>query len=264
MKPFKRFAPYYLWGLWGLAFALNLCPWAAAEEPTAPVVVELLAIGPGARENNRECGATGLLVNSAGYILTNAHVIDEARGCLAQGGGSKVLAKFSARGPNAARAVSCDLVGVDKVHDLALIKTERPSGVVLSADQPHVLILDSSEVAPGARVLVTGYPLFAWEPVTQSGKLIGRASARLSDSSAEPSDLLVLDVPLRPGNSGSPVYLTGTARVVGIIEGREPRNPSHTIAVPIRYAVELLNRYAVEWHGAAKGIQARELRANTP
>src|SRR5712692_5052571 len=255
MSPVKRRTQ--LW-LWGLVFAISLGRRAVGEEPMAGSVLELLAVGSGANQNNRECGATGLLVNEQGYILTNAHVVEEARGCLGQGRGSKILAKFSAAGANTATAVSCDLVGLDDLHDLALIKTERPPGARLAGDQPHALVPDFSEVSEGARVSVTGYPLFAWEPITRSGKVIRRGSVRLSDSSAQPSEVLVLDIPLNPGNSGSPVYLDGTAGVIGIIEGREPRQPSHSLAVPIRYAAELLNRYSVSWHAPESGLQARK------
>jgi hypothetical protein len=132
------------------------------------------------------------------------------------------------------------------------MKTERPLRVDRAGKARPFLRLDPSQVAEGARVAVTGHPLFAWDPVTQAGQVTRRGSLRLSDSSAEFTEVLVVNVPLRPGNSGSPVYLAAGAGVVGIVEGQDRLRPSDTIAVPVRYALELLGRYGVKWHEAQK------------
>ncbi|MCJ7502085.1 MAG: aminotransferase class III-fold pyridoxal phosphate-dependent enzyme, partial [Acidobacteriia bacterium] len=101
-------------------------PDSLATEPVTAAVVQLLAVGPGAEDKNRECAATGFLVNEEGYLLTNAHVIADARRCLAASPGTKIMAKLARPGARAAPAVSCDVVALDDLHDLALLKTERP------------------------------------------------------------------------------------------------------------------------------------------
>ena len=58
---------------------------SAADDSGSRAVVQLLAIGPGGQEQNRECSATGFLINEEGYILTNAHVVQDAHRCLARG-----------------------------------------------------------------------------------------------------------------------------------------------------------------------------------
>ncbi len=236
--------------LLGLVFALCLALRAAAQDPNANdlaarAVVELLAVGPAENQNNRECGGTGFFVNEEGYILTNAHVVDEAERCLGRGRGTKVMARLAAPGKTTANAVSCDPVGIDRGHDVAVLKIERPLNAGPPGEALPFLRLNLSEVANGAAVTVAGYPLFAWNAITQSGKVSRRGSQRLSKSSPESTEVLVLDISLRPGNSGSPVYLDSGGGVVGIVEGRE--RGSETLAVPVRYAVELLNHLKVEW-----------------
>ncbi len=244
---------------WAFLLVSSLCfrsfagaqePGSARHDPVTRAVVQLLAIGPGGIESNRECGGTGFFVNEGGFILTNAHVFEEAQSCLARGPGAKILAKLSMPGARTATAVSCDLVGLDDVHDLAVIRAERSPLADSAGEQPPFLLLDTLEAPLRTRVAVTGHPLFAWEPVTQSGEIIGRESLRVSDTSPNPAEVLVLDIPLRPGNSGSPVYLADTGSVVGIVERQEPLHSLQTVAVPVQYAIELLNRHGVMWYAS--------------
>src|SRR5574337_27761 len=79
-------------------------------------VVQLLAVGPGGRGRNLECSATGFLINDAGYLMTNAHVVEDARRCLKGSPGGKIVARLPASTSETAGAVACDLVGVDEVH----------------------------------------------------------------------------------------------------------------------------------------------------
>jgi len=220
---------------------------APGMEP-ASAVVQLLAIGPGQQGTNRECAATGFLVNEEGYILTNAHVIEDARHCLAGTPGTKIVAKLARSGARTATAVSCDVVGLDDVRDLAVLRTERP---LPAEGQPSFVRLNPAEVAKGTSVAVTGHPAFAWRPTTQKGKVIRRGTLELSERSTEKSEVIILDIPLGRGASGSPAYLESGA-VVGIVERQNPSSPSETVAVPIRYAVELLDRLHVRWQPAPK------------
>jgi serine protease Do len=219
-----------------------------AAEPTAAAVVQLLAVGPGEQGKNRECSATGFLVNEEGYILTNAHVVEDARRCLAASPGTKIMAKLAQAGGRAARAVSCDVVGLDDLHDLAVLRAERPPS---AEERPGFVRLDPAEVTDGTPVAVTGHPAFAWHPATQHGEVMRRTTLGLSEKSAEKSTILVLDIPLERGASGSPVYVE-SGGVVGVVERQNPSRPSETVAVPIRYAIELLNRHAVRWYPAPK------------
>lgn len=221
---------------------------ASSSAPVVPAVVQLLAIGPGQSGRNRECSATGFLVNEEGYVLTNAHVVEEAQACLAAAPGARILAKLANAGARTATAVSCNLVGVDELHDLALMKTDRPLPLNPGQVPAPYVFLDPGQMAEGTRVAVAGHPAFEWHPVTQSGQIIRRARVRLSAKSAAAAGVIVLDIPLRRGNSGSPVYLEAGGGVVGVVERQNISDRAQTIAVPIRHAIDLLNRHGVRWH----------------
>jgi hypothetical protein len=214
--------------------------------------VQLLAIGPAAQGRNRECSATGFLVNEDGYILTNAHVVHDAQRCLAASPKSKIVAKVGGGDAGAARAVSCDVVGLDEVHDLAILKTERPLGTLGDASPDDFALLNPAEIPDGTSVLVTGHPVFAWRPETQTGKvirhkLVGPPPGSASPTSREATHALVINVTLREGHSGSPVYLPDNGGVVGIVIGQEVADPSHSLAVSARHIIELLDHHGVKW-----------------
>ncbi len=189
--------------------------------------------------------------------MTSAHVVDESRDCLAGATLQRILAKPATGDPTAAGAVSCDIVSVDELRDLALLKAQRPlfrnaseaSATTMSAELRRTfLLLDPGAIEDATEVAVTGHPAFAWHSETQSGRVVGHGSWALSDANSEKSDVLFVDIPLLKGSSGSPVYRVSDGSVVGIVERKDLQHPGRTIAVPIRYAIEMLDRAGVRWH----------------
>ncbi len=230
------------WGAQGKCIAPD-----AAEDAHEPPVVQLLAIGPKAGGKDCKISATGFFVNEDGYLLTNAHVVEDARRCLATSPEAKILAKLASPAGRAAPAVSCDVVAVDEVHDLAVLKTERQPAEVAGPEDTRFALLDLAQVQVGSAVVVTGHPTFAWRPVTMTGQVMRRDSVRLTGNSPESTEVLAIDIAPRVGNSGSPVYLP-TGGVVAIVERKDPADASNTLAISIRHAIDLLNRYGVKWH----------------
>jgi serine protease Do len=220
------------------------------EDRVLSSVVQLVAVGPAENEQNRECSATGFLIDEEGYLITNAHVVEDARRCLEKAPGAKILAKSTTNDSRTAQAVPCDVVGIDAPNDLALLKIERPL-VRNSGDKPPYAILDARAVAVGTAVKVSGYPVFSWQPVTQAGQVAWRGRTRLeeTDVNSSASDALMVDIHLRPGNSGSPVYRQDGG-VVAVADKRDSLRPAYSVAVSIHYAIELAERHGVRWHGA--------------
>lgn len=206
-------------------------------------VVQLFAIGPGGGDKKQECAATGFLVNGEGYILTNAHVVEDARRCLASSPGAKILAKFGPGEGRTAQAQACDVVAMDEDHDLAVLRTEQP----LPPEHRDASVrLDPGPVPDGARVAVTGHPSFLWKPKTYTGRVVAHQSMPLAEKNPEPTNVLVLNITMERGASGSPVYLESGA-VVGIIERKRPSNRLETLAVPTADAITLLTRLGIRW-----------------
>jgi len=216
------------------------------SERTHLGVVELLAVGPGERARNRACAATGFVVDEDGYLVTNAHVVKDLQGCLGKSPGGKILAKFPAPGESFARGLPCEVVAVEEVHDLAVLKLTLPPSDGARAS-PSFECLDAREVPEGTAVTVAGHPEFAWRLRTQSGQVVWSGTYQLDEKSAATTEVIGLDIPLRPGNSGSPVYLE-SGGVGGVVVSRDETRRGHSVAVAIRYVTDLLDRYGVKWH----------------
>jgi serine protease Do len=214
-------------------------------------VVQLLAIGPAGREKNQECSATGFFINGDGYLITNAHVVEDAKRCLEKAPGAKILAKLAVTDSRTAQAVPCEVEAVDVPNDLAILKTERPLVAITGGKAPYAT-LDTRPVVVGTAVAVSGHPAFSWQPVTQSGHVIwlGRTLLEETDDPLpSPSDAVEIDIHLRPGNSGSPVYRTGGG-VIAVIDKINPLQPAYSIALAIHYAIELAERHGIRWYPA--------------
>src|SRR6202021_2213026 len=84
-------------------------------------VVQLIAVGPVDSTQNRACSSTGFLIDEEGYLVTNAHVVEDARKCVEKAPGAKILAKLTVNDPRTARGVPCDVIAIDALNDLVLL-----------------------------------------------------------------------------------------------------------------------------------------------
>jgi len=127
------------------------------------------------------------VIDGSGYILTNRHVVQKQDGTVV-----KELTLIKENMPN----FRGELVIVDSVYDLALIKT--------SDYLPEPLKMTDTPVVDGDPVAVIGSPLGFIESVT-AGIV----------SSTDRGDVFQLDAPINPGNSGGPVINT-RGELVGV------------------------------------------------
>ncbi len=143
--------------------------------------------GPGGyRQQNQ---GSGVIMDSAGYILTNNHVIERA---------TNISVEL-----NEGRTVSAVVIGNDLLTDLALIKIEA-SGLI-AAEWGNS---DALEV--GALVWAVGSP-FGYEQSITAGIL----SAKNRPGLGPHQRFLQTDAAVNPGNSGGPL-VDALGHVIGI------------------------------------------------
>ncbi len=168
----------------------------------SPAVVQILVTGYGPlREEDRSQTAlivrqhavgSGVIVDSRGYIMTNAHVVEGAQRIrvalplpMGDSSGQVPVGKR--------RILEARLVGQHKETDLALLKideTDLPTLTLLS-ERPHV----------GQLVFAIGSPEGLQNSVTMG---VVSALARQPDPS-KALTYLQTDAPINPGNSGGPL-----------------------------------------------------------
>jgi S1-C subfamily serine protease len=184
---------------------------------------------------------SGVIVDAAGYILTNNHVVD---------GATEIQVSLSD-----GRVVDGEVVGVDALTDLAVIK--------IDADHLHAAEWgNSDELEVGALVWAVGSP-FGLERTITFGIL--SAKNRSSRAGTAWQDFLQTDAAVNPGNSGGPLVDAG-GRIVGIntaIVGESYQGISFSIpsSVARRVYEKLRKSGRVErgWLGVRLGDVTEEL-----
>jgi hypothetical protein len=168
-----------------VAGALAASPPVAAAPPASP------ALPPLRRPSSRVVASgTAFFVTGAGYLLSNAHVVEGCARVTVGGRGVEVLA-------------------VDPAWDLALLRLpglpEGRAPLPLAAQPP----------ALNADVTIAGYPL----QEVLSGLNITRGNvANLSGFRGDQTRLQIT-APVQPGNSGGPA-VDRRGQVVGVVVGR--------------------------------------------
>jgi serine protease Do len=134
---------------------------------------------------------TGFIVDSAGYVATNNHVVE---------GADTVRVRLADE-----REFSADVVGRDKMLDLALLKLRG------AKDLPAASLGSSDQLRVGEYVLAVGNPFGLGHTVT-----LGIVSAKARTIGAGPyDDFIQTDASINPGNSGGPLF-NWKGDVVGI------------------------------------------------
>jgi len=159
---------------------------------------------------------SGFIVSADGYILTNAHVVDDA---------AEVTVKLTDE-----REFRAKVIGVDRRTDVALVKID-------ARNLPTVRIGQASKSKVGEWVAAIGSP-FGLENTVTAG-IISAKSRVLPDETYVP--FIQTDVAINPGNSGGPLF-NMAGEVIGInsqIYSRTGGYMGLSFAVPIEVAMKV-------------------------
>lgn len=175
----------------------------------------------GAPQQPRRMGqGSGFVVDPAGYIVTNNHVIGNAE---------RVQVELAD-----GRELEAKVVGADPQTDIALLKVE--AGQPLTA----VRFGDSDALRVGEWVVAMGNPYGLGGSATA-----GIVSARGRQIGAGPyDDFIQTDAPINPGNSGGPLFST-RGEVVGVntaIFSPSGGNIGIGFAVPAKLAQQVVQQ----------------------
>ncbi|AZB44823.1 hypothetical protein CEF21_10675 [Bacillus sp. FJAT-42376] len=137
---------------------------------------------------------SGFLYNDKGDVVTNAHVVADAKDVM-------VLTKDS-------REMSGVVIGVNETRDIALVRVKD-----LEGDEP--LPVDRKQKASiGDEVLALGSPLGLQNTVTDG--IISGVDREVDIEQTYYKDAYQISAPIAPGNSGGPLLNKKTGKVIGI------------------------------------------------
>jgi serine protease Do len=179
------------------------------------------------REQETQAAGTGFVINkTAGYILTNNHVVE---------GATKVEVNFL--GEENDTYHEAKIVGRDPLTDSALIQLIEPK-----KDLIEVKFGDSEQMQPGDWVMAIGNPFGLAHTVSVG--VISATARSFPIAEQRFADVLQTDAAINPGNSGGPL-LNARGEVVGIntaiyTDSRQAGNIGIGFAIPINSVRELI------------------------
>ncbi|MEO6743095.1 MAG: Do family serine endopeptidase [Caldimonas sp.] len=159
---------------------------------------------------------SGFIISSDGLILTNAHVVREAK---------DVTVKLSDR-----REYSAKVLGIDTTTDIAVLRID-------AKDLPTVRLGDARQIEVGDPVLAIGAPYGLEQTATQG--IVSAKGRSLPGDAVVP--FIQTDAAVNPGNSGGPLF-DGNGAVVGInaqIYSRSGGFQGLSFAIPINVALKV-------------------------
>jgi S1-C subfamily serine protease len=159
---------------------------------------------------------TGFLISNEGIIVTNYHVVENAKSITIRGVNGVFNEKSEA-----------DVIYSDKANDLALLKLKK-SNLNLNTKIPYFFKSNISEV--GEAVFVLGYPLTA-----TMGDEVKLTDGIISSRSGFQGDISTYQItaPIQPGNSGAPLF-DKKGNLIGIV------NAKHKNTDNVGYAIKLI------------------------
>ena len=236
---------------------------SAPDAAICPVVYRLDE-SPSPRGYHYAFFGNAFFINELGYLLTDAHVLETFRD-----GGQPYLI---VRRPNAPpRLLQATIVATDLPHDVAILRvTPNPFAGNYCVAHLH---LATDPAAPGQSVVALSlHPSRLQDAQSLEAPREDRAASQVLsfestqlETSAPAAKVFLLSHPVTRGQSGSPVLTSDSRAVVGIIEGRWLRSVSAAAAkspaaassipgaaIPIEYAIALLQRQSILWHQPAR------------
>jgi serine protease Do len=171
----------------------------AVEDPWARMMREQFGMpAPRAQREKQEGLGSGFIVDKAGIVLTNNHVV---------AGADEVIVRLPDNRKFAAR-----VLGSDPPTDVAVVRIDKPP-----PDLQTVNLGDSDRVRVGDYVLAIGNPLGLGQTVTMGivsakNRYIGE---KLGDIDPRYEDFIQTDAAINQGNSGGPLF-NFRGEVIGI------------------------------------------------
>src|SRR5580704_7120735 len=168
----------------------------------------------------QEGQGSGFVIDKEGHILTNYHVIAEAR---------QVEVTLHNR-----KKYKATVVGTDPPHDLAVIQIKAP-------DLVPAIMGDSRNLQVGQKVYAIGNPFGLAGTMTRG--IVSSIRPVKEPNGATIDEAIQTDAAINPGNSGGPL-MNGHGEVIGIntmILSNVGQNAGIGFAIPINTAKAVLN-----------------------
>ena len=196
---------------------------------SAPAVVHVRSVYAHEKDAGGSTGS-GLLIDQAGHVLTNYHVIQNG-----------IEVKLLVAGGQTFGGI---LIGTAPAFDIALLKIDASEAVL--SQLAWLPLGDSSTVEVGQKVIAIGNPLGLHNTLT-TGVVSGLARDLPGMPVGLGEALLQTDAAINPGNSGGPL-LDSAGRVIGINAVVATEGQNISFAIPINFVKKILPELTAMGH----------------
>lgn len=173
---------------------------------------------------------SGLIFSDKGFVLTNAHVVEDA---------SKVTVTLTD-----GRVYSCQVMGVDEIVDIAVLKIIDREGTGSIPKLPVANLGDSDKLSVGKMVIAVGSPGGLDNTVTM-GIVSGlERSSTMVGIPHKKVDYIQTDAAINPGNSGGPLIEVESGTVIGINAAIRAHMEGTSFAIPINRVRDIMTDLA--------------------
>jgi len=176
--------------------------WRPVQEKIRDTVLQIFSsiaefdwLQPYKTPNQGIMRGSGFFISEDGYIITNAHVVDQA---------VAIWVQIPSLGK---RPLHVHVVGICPEKDLALLQLDEEDLDYVRntlGSIRHLILGDSDRIFRSDEVMAVGYPLGQESLKSTNGIVSGREA-----------NLIQMSAPINPGNSGGPV-LNNEGDVIGI------------------------------------------------
>ncbi|HET8773789.1 MAG TPA: trypsin-like peptidase domain-containing protein [Thermoanaerobaculia bacterium] len=186
--------------------------------------------------SRRGGSGSGVIVRANGIILTNAHVVGNARSVEVR----------TADG----RTFTGEVLGLDPTVDTAVVR-------VPATNLPTAPLGDSDRLEVGQVAVAIGNPLGLERTVTRG---VVSATNRAPEGVEIAAGLIQTDAAINPGNSGGPL-LDSSGRVIGINTATYSGTTGLGFAVPINVATDVMQQILTTGRvrRAVLGVDTRDI-----
>jgi S1-C subfamily serine protease len=180
----------------------EVAPFRPVEEPPEGSIINIADVTRPAIVRIEVAGSTGggsgsgVVFRDNGYVLTNAHVVDDGvRITVSMSGGEELAG---------------EVVGIDERTDIAVVKIEGDGPF------PTALLGTAAGLRVGQRAVAIGSPLGLDGGPSVTVGYISALGRRVDSPGSEPLlDMIQTDAPIAPGSSGG-ALVDGSGSVIGI------------------------------------------------
>lgn len=177
---------------------------------------------------------SGIIMTADGYIVTNAHVVEEAAGI------TVVLENGD--------AYAAELIGADSDTDLAVLKIE-------ASNLTYAEFGNSDELERGDRVIAIGNPGGTVLAGSTTGGMVSGLNRNINSSSPYSTSYIQVDAAINPGNSGG-ALVNEYGQVVGINSAKIAETDYEGIgfAIPINEALPIIQELMQYGHVTGRAV----------